>query len=50
MASFEKAWAVTNSWEGPWKPFEKRDVANDPGDCAKVTKSLTKALTKALPL
>lgn len=32
MASFEKAWAVTSSWEGPWKPFLKRDVQNDEGD------------------
>ena len=32
MASFETAWAVTSSWEGPWKPFKKRDVPNDKGD------------------
>ena len=34
MASFAEAWKITSSWEGPWKPFNKRDVANDPGDYA----------------
>ena len=32
MADFDKAWAFTSSWEGPWKPYAKRDVKSDKGD------------------
>jgi Glycosyl hydrolase 108 len=32
MADFKTAWAITSSWEGPWKPYKNRDVKADPGD------------------
>ena len=43
MADFEKAWLITSSWEGPWKPYEKRDVKADKGDYIPDAKALNKA-------
>ena len=43
MADFQKAWLITSSWEGPWKPYEKRDVIYDKGDYLPKSKVLNKS-------